>query len=386
MNNLLVLTTRYNHKNDPMGATFIYEQVEQLRLSFDKVLVIAYRPYTPKILSFLYSPERKRDSLAKNYEYENVQVIYIKNFVIPFSIFRYSWAKKGFKSTKKIFNKYLFKPNIIHAHRTWPIGEIAFLLSKHLKTKYFITAHGYDAYGLYSKSKYYRNKIKNCLMHAKKVISVSKKNIHIMSHKMNIPSDKFVFISNGYDKNKFLPEGDTNNKINGKIKFLSIGFLHKIKGHSILIKAFDAVSKENSNVELNIIGDGPERKNLHDLVKKFNLDDRVKLAGSVPHSEIPKWINLSNFLVLPSLNEGMPTVMLEALGCGKPVIATKVGGIPEIINEKIGVLVDKDNPDSLAQGLLSAINQRWDNEYILNYSKDYSWQNIAIKILKLYHS
>ena len=140
--------------------------------------------------------------------------------------------------------------------------------------------------------------------------------------------------------------------------------------HSIPLPSTDAVLY--TTVELNIIGDGPERKNLHDLVKKFNLDDRVKLAGSVPHSEIPKWINLSNFLVLPSLNEGMPTVMLEALGCGKPVIATKVGGIPEIINEKIGVLVDKDNPDSLAQGLLSAINQRWDNEYILNPSFTHS--------------
>ena len=381
MNNLLLLTTRYNHENDPVGATFIYEQVDQLRHSFEKVFVIAYRPLTPKILSFLYSPDRKRDALAKNYSYKNVEVIFIKNFVIPFSIFKHSWTIKGFRSTKKILKKYSFNPDIIHAHRTWPIGEIAFQLSKYLNIEYFITAHGYDAYGLHMKSKYYRSKIKNSLIHAKKVICVSNKNIDILSKNLKINREKFVFISNGYDKNKFFP--NKNNIPGNKIKIISIGFLHKVKGHSILIDAFNN-NELNKNIELEIIGDGPERKHLNELINRYKLNDVVKLVGSIAHNEIPDRINSSDFLVLPSLNEGMPTVMLEALSCGKPVIATRVGGIPEILNKKTGVIVSKDCSNSLKKGILFAINKKWDNEYIANYAKDFSWQEISKQILKLY--
>ena len=383
MNNLLILTTRYNHKDDPIGATFIYDQVEELRQSFDKILVIAYRPYTPKIFSFLYGPDRKRDSLAKDYSYKNVEVKYVKNFVIPFSIFRHKWAGNAFNSTRKFLRNNPFKADIIHAHRTWPIGEIAFLLSKYLNIEYLITVHGYDAYGLYLKSKFYKKKIKIALTHAKKVISVSKKNIEILSSGLGLPPEKFKFISNGFDEKKFYLK---NKKKTKKIIFLSIGFLHKVKGHIKLIEAFSKVHKLNKNIELKIIGDGPEKNNLIDSINNNNLDDFIKLIGSVPHNQIPKWINSCDYFVLPSLNEGMPTVMFEALSCGIPVIATKVGGIPEIINDDIGVLVSCNNSNSLAKGMLKAMNKKWDNQYISNYVKEYSWQNITKKLLNIYKS
>ena len=169
---------------------------------------------------------------------------------------------------------------------------------------------------------------------------------------------------------------------------MKIGFLHKVKGHEILIEAAKILfNKKYKNVKIYIIGDGPEYNKIMKKIKNYNLDEHVILIGAIDHQQIPQWINLANFFVMPSLNEGMPTALLEALSCGKPFIGSNVGGISEIINsDNIGLLVPPGDPNKLANALETAILKTWDYQLISSHVRKYSWQNISKKIIETYQS
>lgn len=120
---------------------------------------------------------------------------------------------------------------------------------------------------------------------------------------------------------------------------------------------------------------------------KLGLNGRILLLGRRPHDEIPMWMNASDIFVLPSLGEGFPTVIPEALACGKPVIGTRVGGVPEALADpNVGILVDSRDSLALANAILTALKKKWQTEIIVNYAKRYSWGKIVEKILEIYQA
>jgi glycosyltransferase involved in cell wall biosynthesis len=121
-------------------------------------------------------------------------------------------------------------------------------------------------------------------------------------------------------------------------------------------------------------------------VHLYGLNDNVLLAGLKPHSEIPIWMCASDVIVLSSLNEGNPTVMFEALGCGKPFIGTRTGGIPDIINsDDYGLVVESGDADGLSRALEYSMTKRWDSKAIMDYSTNFTWENIAEGIGTILH-
>ena len=117
----------------------------------------------------------------------------------------------------------------------------------------------------------------------------------------------------------------------------------------------------------------------------MGLGERVKLLGSVPGDQLTLWMNACDLFVLPSLNEGNPTVLVEVLGCGKPFVGTKVGGVPEVISsDDYGLLVEPADPGDLAEKILVALDREWDREKILGYAERYTWENIAKEIVGVY--
>jgi glycosyltransferase involved in cell wall biosynthesis len=146
------------------------------------------------------------------------------------------------------------------------------------------------------------------------------------------------------------------------------------------------VNASRNDVILYIVGKGSLRRALQSLIDKCDLQEMVILAGgNKPVEEITLWMNSCDFFVLSSLSEGNPTVMFEALGCGKPFIGTKVGGIPDIVvDENLGILVDPGDSNSLAKALLKAIDRDWNAEYISNYADQFTWYKIAEKVANLY--
>ncbi|MCD6445266.1 glycosyltransferase family 4 protein [Candidatus Bathyarchaeota archaeon] len=294
----------------------------------------------------------------------------------------------------ELFCKYLMKNNIefdlIHAHFTWPSGYAGARLSKKFGAPLIITAHGYDVYSLPFKNNAWFERIKFSLDSSDHVITVSRSNCEILVNKLRIQEDKISIIPNGFDSNKFKPIDKISARktldlpLNKKI-ILNVANLVPIKGHRYLIEAMKNIIKVRDDAMLIIVGDGSLKKELENQIKKLGLDGYIKLVGAKPHDKIPLWMNAADLFVLPSLSEGNPTVMFEALGVGLPFIGTAVGGVPEIITSKdYGLLCPPADPECLAEKILIALEKDWDREKIRKYAELFTWENIAKQVVEIY--
>jgi len=391
MKNLLIITTRYPHEQDKISATYIKAQVDVLKKSFEKVVVISTTPYIPMILTKFLMKKRSRDALAMDYSYDNVDVYFTKDLVLPFEFSKQRWGGKAYNKMMKILNRINFKPDIVHAHRTWPTAYSAMLLSKETGTPYVVTAHGYDAYGLPYESEKWCSLLNAALSPAKKIIAVSERNSKVLSEVVKIPKEKLVVIPNGYDENMLHPidKKIARKKLGlplDKKIILSVGFLYEVKGYNYLIQAAHEIISHHKDVLFVIVGDGNSRVQLEKQIEELKLKDRFLLVGNKDFSEIPYWMNAADIFTLSSNDEGVPTVLFEAIGCGKPYVGTNVGGIPEIvINDKLGLLVPPKEPKQLAAAMEKAMMVKWDQKYILEHAERYTWNIISNEILNIYN-
>jgi len=145
------------------------------------------------------------------------------------------------------------------------------------------------------------------------------------------------------------------------------------------------VLRRRKDVLLIIVGSGPLKELLQSMIKKYGLEDYIVLTGGKNHEEIPIWMNASDIFILPSLQEGFPTVIPEAMACGKPIVVTNVGGVPKAItHNNLGILVNPRSREELASAILEALERKWDSEVILKYAEKYSWSNLAEQIVSIY--
>ncbi len=206
------------------------------------------------------------------------------------------------------------------------------------------------------------------------------------------------FIPNGVDTEKFNPRlrGDEIKEKQG-IKsdekvILCPRRLALKNGVYYFVKAIPCIIERSGNVKCLIVGDGPEMAKLKSQVSELGtaVADSAIFAGRVPNSEMPKYYAASDIVVLPSLREATSIAGLEAMATGKPLVATNVGGIPQIIADgKTGILVPPRNPEELAYAIVSLLNDDEKRAKMgLNARKrterEFSWQIIARQTQNLY--
>jgi glycosyltransferase involved in cell wall biosynthesis len=197
------------------------------------------------------------------------------------------------------------------------------------------------------------------------------------------PQANVQTIYNGVNFEKFnvAKKPDTN-----KYNLLFIGNLIKTKGVFELLIAAKKLSDENVDFELSIIGKGPEESHLASYIADNNLSDSIKLIGGVPHELLDQWFSKSHALVLPSYREGVPNVIMEALATGTPVVATSVGGIPEVIKNEInGILLEDYQPNTIYQGIRSLMKEAWSSDDILKSVESYTWENTSEQFLDTFN-
>ncbi len=193
------------------------------------------------------------------------------------------------------------------------------------------------------------------------------------------PKANVKTIYNGVNFEKFSVAEKPSRKT---LKLLFIGNLIKTKGVFELLVAAKKLADEKGDFELSIIGKGPEASDLASYIAENDLSASVKLIGAVPHEQLDQWFSKSHALILPSYREGVPNVIMEALATGTPVVATKVGGIPEVIKNKVnGILLNDYQPDSIYKGIRKLMDETWSGEDILKSVESYTWGNTSVQFL-----
>ena len=252
--------------------------------------------------------------------------------------------------------------DIIHGHYLYPAGLIAVLGGMFTKKKVYVTSHGSDMFCLYPQHKFMRPIIRFVLKRADVVLAVSE-SLKEEILKTNIPNiEKKVRLNwNTVDINEFKianNDSDHHSKNNSNYNFknelnipkdkpiiLFVGNIIKRKNVATII---DAKKQLKSGCVLVVVGDGPLLNSLKEKVKVENVED-VIFTGA--RNDIANVIQSSDLLILPSYSESFGLVLIEALACGKPVIGSNVGGINEIINEDVGLLVEPTDFRGLANSI-----------------------------------
>jgi glycosyltransferase involved in cell wall biosynthesis len=298
-------------------------------------------------------------------------------------------GEKHLSSVEALIHRRRIAFDLIHAHFTWSSGYVGARLKEKYGIPFVVTAHGEDIYRLPFKDAVWRKNIEYVLNTADAIITVSRSN-HACIRKLDVNIPVHV-IPNGFSSDLFSPrEMSECRRVLGlpfdRRILLTVGSLIQVKGQKYLIEAVSEIIREKNDILCVIVGDGGLRTTIERQLQSLGLEDHVMLVGAKPHNEIPLWINACDLFVLPSLNEGNPTVMFEVLGCGKPFVGTKVGGVPDIItSDSYGFLVNPADPRDLKEKILMALDRTWDRQAILSYATRYTWENIAEEIRGVYN-
>jgi glycogen(starch) synthase len=173
----------------------------------------------------------------------------------------------------------------------------------------------------------------------------------------------------------------------GKPRVLFVGRLAPQKGIRTLVAAVGLIKDPSARVLL--VGDGPKRKALEREAERLGVDDRLRFVGFIAHDRLPAVLAHADLLVLPSLYEELGTVLLEAMQAGLPIVASKTGGIPDVIEDGVnGLLVPPGDPEALARAIDRILSDR-DlarrlSEGAHQRGKDYDWEVLAEQVLAVY--
>jgi len=303
---------------------------------------------------------------------------YLKNKFYSFIIF----AMKSIEIIIKL------NPDIIHSQGIYT-GLPGIFAKIFMKKTCIVWTQGCDVYYASSRLKIAKIFILNYTSQLIALTNDMKNNIETFVEK------EVIILPNGIDFSRFGNRKSNATKNHTKLipnqwLILFVGTLKPVKGLSYLIQAiYILVSKGHENINLILVGDGEDRQYLKELTGKLNLSKNVNFVGQVPNDKIPYYMMCSDIFVLPSISEGFPLVILEAMASGLPIIATKVRGLPEIvIDRENGLLVDSKSSNDLADKILEMI---YDDELRGKIAKNnleksllYSWDKITDKLLNIY--
>lgn len=256
--------------------------------------------------------------------------------------------------------------DVIHAHWLYPDGVAAALLGKWLRVPVVLTALGSDV-NVYAEYRLRRWQIRWALRRARAVTAVSRALRDRLALLMP-DTHRLHYIPNGVDTARFFPlEAVARSTCRHRLGLdprkrylLFVGRLHSVKGLAVLLDALALlVDQSRLTFDTVLVGDGEERATLERQARELGLGDRVVFRGERPHAEIPSWLQAVDVFCLPSRMEGMPNVVLEALACGVPVVATRVGAVPDIIGPRAGIVVEPGSAVALAKALHEAFDRDW---------------------------
>ncbi len=379
---ILTFTSLFPNATAPDSGGFVYQRTSHLAKSNGNLVeVIAPVPYLPKWLrktdrgAFASVP---RAETIGNLRVHHPRYPLLPGMSMPFHGLLMFAGCIGL--ARSLHQKHHF--DCIDGHYIYPDGEAATLLGKYLGVPVAISARGTDIH-TFPGFRTIRPQIKWTLRHADMVVAVSQSLAEIMTN-LEPQLDRVEVIGNGVDAQRFFPEDrlaarqklglDPNQSV-----IVSVAALRPVKGPELLVRAAAFLKQRMPNFTVLFVGAGPELTNLQHLASQLNCAGVCQFAGSVANEDLRAYYTAANVSCLASRKEGWPNVILESLACGTPVVATRVGAVPNILTPACGVIVDPE-PESICDGLHTALQRDWNPDMVSTYAQRYTWENVAERV------
>ena len=255
--------------------------------------------------------------------------------MVPFFLF--AFFLKTYSMSKRA--------SLIHAHWIYP-GLIACLVGSLRRIPFVVTLRGSDV--VRAQNEGFSGIVSRWLLKRARRVTTVNENFRRWVVAQGVPEERVICIRNGVELNKRTRGDDPS-----LCRFLFVGNLVSAKGVHYLLDAISLVLQEEKEVRLILVGGGEERERLERRTKEIGIDAYIQFVGEQPPDQVADWMVQSDCLVLPSLSEGMPNVILEAMASALPVVVSKLPGICEIVNDQVtGYLVRPGDGNDLAKKLL----------------------------------
>jgi teichuronic acid biosynthesis glycosyltransferase TuaC len=382
---VLILTSIFPNREEPTRGIYILNQAKALSRHC-RVRVVAPIPYFPRWLSSrsygLYA-KVPREEVIKDIPISHPRIAVVPKIGLLVNGVLYFLSL--LKCAVKL--KTAFKPDILISYWVYPDGFGCALLGKALGLPLILGGLGCDINNANS-SPLLKRMVSWTLRNSDRVMAISK----AMKAKMEglgVADNKIAVIPNGLAE-RFAPMAKAEaRKLMGfhfndhsTPMIVYCGRFSPEKGLEYLVKAARILDERMITFRLLMVGEGPAKERIRQLVRELGLQNTVLFIPELPSEIIPIVMNSADVFCLPSIREGWPNVLTEALGCGIPAVASQVGGIPEILTSPdYGMMVPPENPDALAEALATALGKSWDAATIAESVRHRTWHTVATEVL-----
>jgi len=351
---ILFIVAWYPTKDNPVNGVFVREHAKAVLL-YNDVVVLHSLGIAQSVNGLYEILDEMGDGIR------TVRVRYQKSLIPKTTYLIYLLSM--FSTFRKLMREG-FKPDIIHAH-IFSAGVPAVILGRLYGIPTIITEH-FSGFPRRLLSPFEQKEAKFAMNRARLILPVNKSlQRAIQSYGIR---NKFQIVPNAVNTVLFHPSPDGyKQKARKEKKILLVALLTPIKGVPYLLEALSQIRKKRDDFLLDIIGDGPNREEYEDMALELGLSDKVKFHGLKTKQQVAEYMRKCDFFVLPSVFETFSVVTIEALACGKPVIATFSGGPEDFVTKEVGILIPIRDVNSLA----NAVN------YMLDNYQNYSSERIA---------
>jgi len=385
---VLILSRNYPNNVTPILGLWVEGLVRHLSKICD-LRVIAPSPYCPPFVGVggfsKFRQVKRREST------NGVEVFHPKfltgpgNSAYNFEACTYYWSIR--RHVDRLRREFPF--NLVHANFGYPDGVVAARLARRYNVPFLITEHASWLPWMNDYPKARRQAVSaasQCAFH----IAVSRYARDTVAH-FTGDTEKLRVIPNGVDVSVFTcPQNGSERKLT---QILYVGLMRHVKGIDLLLKAMRKLVNQNPALKLVLVGGGiyrdyfKQETELRRLAQELGLENNVEFVGIKSPQEVAAYMRESAVLVLPSRNETFGAVLIEALACGTPVVATRCGGPEDIVIKEVGRLIPKEDVTALAQAIAAVIaeRQKYETEQLRDYVlKNFSWEQIAHQTVALY--
>jgi glycosyltransferase involved in cell wall biosynthesis len=365
---VLAITNVFPNGREPNRGIYNLQQFTALRAHCE-LQVVAPLPW---------QPWRRQASVPYQECWNEIPTFHPRYFYTP-GLGRAAYALWMYASLRRTVFQLAreYHPDVLLAAWAYPDAVATAAFARRLTLPWIAKVHGTDI-NLAPERRLVRAQIRWGLNQAACVFAVSQP-LKQRLVEIGVPAERVQVLCNGVNTQRFRLQDQRAARQATALPLerpviLYVGNLEVSKGVVDLLEAYHQIRGSAAAPLLVMVGGGSAQARLAEQIRRDGLAPQVHLVGPQPHAQVPTWIAACDVLCLPSHREGCPNVILEALACGRPVVASRVGAIPDLIDERCGALVEPQAPAALAAALAAVLGREWAADALRERVLPLSWE------------